>query len=43
MLIRFCFNKKWRAWMRFFVVDGNLTLLFNVCPTKEIKIHNGLK
>lgn len=43
MLIRFNFSVKWRSWIRACVFVGNLTVLVNGCPTREIMIEKGVK
>ncbi|WJX96923.1 hypothetical protein P8452_78057 [Trifolium repens] len=43
MLGRFGFCSKWRLWMKGCVYGGNVSVLVNGCPTKEISIKRGLK
>ncbi|KAK2414852.1 hypothetical protein QL285_037392 [Trifolium repens] len=43
MLQRFGFCDKWIRWIRACVFAGNLSILVNGSPTKEFKIHRGLK
>jgi hypothetical protein len=43
MLQRFGFCDKWIRWIRVCVFAGNLSILVNGSPTKEFKIHRGLK
>jgi hypothetical protein len=43
MLYRFGFSDKWIEWIRVCVFAGNLSVLVNGSPTKEIHIQKGLK
>jgi hypothetical protein len=43
MLGRFGFGGKWRAWMKACVCNGNLSVLVNNTPTKQVNITKGLK
>jgi exonuclease III len=43
MLRRFGFCEKWIGWIRACVFGGNLSVLVNGCPTREINIQRGLK
>jgi hypothetical protein len=43
MLRRLNFGEKWIGWMKACVFAGNLSVLVNGCPTKEINIKRGLK
>jgi hypothetical protein len=43
MLRRFGFCEKWIGWIRACIFGGNLSVLINGSPTREIRIHRGLK
>ncbi|MCH84201.1 RNA-directed DNA polymerase (Reverse transcriptase) [Trifolium medium] len=43
MLRRVSFGRKWRAWMKACVCQGNLSVLVNGCPTEQVNISRGLK
>jgi hypothetical protein len=43
LLGRFCFNEKWRGWMKACVFGGNMSILVNGSLTEEISIRRGLK
>jgi hypothetical protein len=43
MLQRFGFSLKWRGWMKACICVGNLSMLINGSPTKEVNIKRGLK
>jgi hypothetical protein len=43
ILRRFGFCEKWIGWIRACIFGGNLSVLINGSPTREIRIHRGLK
>jgi hypothetical protein len=43
MMQRFGFGVRWRRWIKACVFCGNLSILVNGSPTKEINIQRGLK
>jgi hypothetical protein len=43
MLGRFGFDERWKCWMMAYVFAGNMSILVNGSPTKEINIKRGLK
>ncbi|KAK2442256.1 hypothetical protein QL285_013468 [Trifolium repens] len=43
MLQRFSFCAKWIGWSEACIFEGNLSMLINGRPTKEINIQRGLK
>jgi hypothetical protein len=43
MLRRFGFDEVWIGWIRACVFGGNLSVLVNGSPTREVNIHRGLK
>jgi len=38
MMRRMGFGERWRSWIRVYVFFGNLSMLLNVYPTKEMNI-----
>ena len=43
MMRRLGFSERWCRWIRACVFCGNLSVLVNGCPTKEVNIQRGLK
>jgi hypothetical protein len=43
MLRRFGFAERWIGWIKACVCAGNLSVLVNGCPTREVNIARGLK
>ncbi|XP_058734049.1 uncharacterized protein LOC131605745 [Vicia villosa] len=37
------FGEKWRKWMEMLVFSSNMSVLVNGSPTKEFKVHKGLR
>lgn len=43
MMGRFSMNEKWKVWIKECVFKGDLLVLIDGSPTKEVTIHKGLK
>lgn len=43
LLMRFCFDGRWMAWIKVCVFFWSLSVLVNEFPTKEIRIQKDLK
>src|SRR4051812_11583659 len=43
MMNRMGFGEKWKKWMDLLVFSSNMSVLVNGSPTKEFKVHRGLR